>query len=658
MLQPLVQALVRSKNEAADDVLAEALRMGSDAERSLALGALLRRGTIRGLSRVVGIHGQLPEPLQQTVLQNIRIFHSALRECGRSDDASLRLGAMKLIALGRLGKLTYVLSESLHHQDETIGRSAVEAIVALARWVATETRKLQRGAYNAEAHADGAGDLVDASGVVESPAQRICRELAEQRPDIESAVARAMDVHRGAHGPDLLRAALFLADWPGSKTLAILHTSRHGGQSLMVRRLQQPPDSEHVEAFLLGAAHGGLRSQFGAAFAHIDQAPVLDALVRKTHWLKNHQLQLCVHQVSRGVWWGEAELARDLLRRDGDEAARVGEWISASGVHDGVQDQRLDQIRQRLDGSGDAHFAARLRLLRCAARRPRGASVALLKSFLADPDERLMRLAAREIVRRRPVDFENVLLQMMTSAPESVRRVISRAVGQAGFESFWTRYDRLDRPTRKAAGRAMLKILPDAVNRLSRRLSSGPAAQQLKAIQVARELGMIDSLSNVLQQLCSDPNPKVRSRAVGALGEMAQPPTPLLLDRILNDADARVRANAIEVLEQKQQKEYLPMLAQRGRSVHNRERANAIKAMHRMKVGTATNQLTHMLRDSRSEHRISAMWTLRQIGFWKLLTEVGRLAREDENLKVRRYAVTVLRDVAEMVRNQPARKAG
>ena len=55
---------------------------------------------------------------------------------------------------------------------------------------------------------------------------------------------------------------------------------------------------------------------------------------------------------------------------------------------------------------------------------------------------------------------------------------------------------------------------------------------------------------------------------------------------------------------------YLPVLAQRARAANNRERANAIKALHRMKVGAATVQLHTMLRDTRPEHRISALWAL------------------------------------------------
>jgi hypothetical protein len=51
---------------------------------------------------------------------------------------------------------------------------------------------------------------------------------------------------------------------------------------------------------------------------------------------------------------------------------------------------------------------------------------------------------------------------------------------------------------------------------------------------------------------------------------------------------------------------------------------------------------------------------LRKIGWWNLLGEVGRLAREDGNLRVRRSALGVLRSVAELARPQQAagKKAG
>lgn len=651
MLQPLLHVLVASKNEAADDLLLQALAVGVESEQAVILEALFKRETAHGLSGVIGFYESLPENLQLVVLDNIKLLHHALRECGRSDDPDRRKAALKLIALGRQGKLAYILSENLHDPNEDFSKAAVDALVALARWVATEAKRLQQGAaFRVQGPVDAAA--IASSSPNPEPralnaalnlAENDYQDLIEQRPEIEQAVARAMDVHRGKHGQELLRAALLLCDWPGSKTMSILHTAKHGGQSPMVRRLQQPPSSEHVDAFLLGASHGQLRSHFGVVFSHIEEAPVLDALLRKTHWVKDHQLQLCIHQVSRGKWWSDAELLHDITRRDPIDAAKVAEWIAVSGIHDVMQDERLDRIRAYV---GD-NFDAKLRLLRIALRRPRrGSSVQLLKSFLSDPDERIVRMAARDIVRRKPQDFENMLLQLMTTAPESVRRVVSRSIGQSGFDQFWNRFDVLHRDTRKQAGRAMLKVLPDAIPRLSRRLLTGPLPERLKAMQIVQELDLCDTLRPALMQLCGDSNPKLRSKAVSILGEdPASAPT--ILDRVLQDTDPRVRANAIEVLEHKQKVEYLPLLAQRARASNSRERANAIKAMHRMKVKAATASLDLMLRDERPEHRISAMWTLKQIGWWRLLAEVGRLAKQDTNLRVRRYALSVLKAIAE-----------
>src|SRR5688572_19725674 len=662
MLDRVIQALIATQNDAADEVLLEALRLGNTREKAVVLNALLRRATDHGLAGVIAQFDALPEELQAGVLRNVKRFYAAIRECGRSADPIRRLAAMKLIVLGRQGKLAYVLSENLHDGNPQFSSAAADAMVGLARWAARATRELQKQGQGARGEGRGEETSGDATSPPSDPSPLAPRPLSsadtyallcEQRPEIEEAIARAMDVHRGRHNQDLLRAGLLLCDWAGSKTLAILSRTKHGGQSPMVRKLQQAPTVDMVEAFLLGASHGGLRSHFGVVFSHIAEAPILDALLRKTHWLKDHQLQLCMHHVSRGTWWSEMELLHDVERRSPADAARIAEWLGCSGAHDVVQDERMKTLLVRMKDD----FPARLRLLRIAARRKRGTSVELIRAFLSDSDERLVRMAAREIVRRRPTDFENILLQLMTTAPDSVRRVISRSIGQVGFDHFWMRFDRLDAATRRSAGRAMLKILPDAVQRLGRRLGTGPIEQRLKAMQVAQDLDLGDALKAQLLPLCQHPHPKVRSKAVAVLSELPSIPPSAMLDKALNDADPRVRANAIEVLEAKRSEEYVPLLIERARSTNSRERANAIKAMSRMKVATASTQLMAMLRDERPEHKISALWTLRQIGIWQLLAEVGRLAKEDKNLRVRRYALGVLRAVAQAVQDQP-KKAG
>src|SRR5688500_17260601 len=205
MLDRLINTLVASRNGAADDVLLEALRLGVEREQRRVLSALLRRRTVRGLSGVVALYDRLPEPLQLHVLRNVKLLYAALRECGRSDDLSLRLAAMKLVALGRQGRMAYVLSENLHHSTETASKAATEAVVALARWVSTETRRLQSGAPITWKSSEGTEeDETDADAAQPPEESNTYLDLLDQRPEIEAAVARAMDVHRGRHGQDLL----------------------------------------------------------------------------------------------------------------------------------------------------------------------------------------------------------------------------------------------------------------------------------------------------------------------------------------------------------------------------------------------------------------------------------------------------------------------
>jgi HEAT repeat protein len=650
----LLAALIQSPNEAADDALLEALRLGTPTEQERALGALLKRQTTHGLSGVIGLFDTLPAPLQAMLMGNLRTLHHAIRESGRSDQPQRRLAAMKLIAIGRIGKLAYVLSENLHEPEPTLAKAAVDAMVALARWVATESRSLQRGPRVADKSDDGATTERQAAAEAVA-AEAVYRQLMEQRPEIEQTVVRALDGHRGKHGAELLRAALLLADSPISKTLAILQSSKHGGHSIMSRRLQQPPASEHVEAFLLGASHGGLRSHFAVAFSHIEEAPVLDALLRKTHWLKDQGLSSALRGVSRGVWWGAGDLNRDLTRRTAADAARIGNWLVVSGAPEAAVDEQLTVI----NGQCQEDVGARLGLLRAAAARPRGTSTAFLKQMLGDADERLARLAARELVRRRLPDVESVLLSAMSGAAPSVRRVIGRAVGQSGFEQYWNNFDRLQPPVRKSAGKAMLKLLPDAAGRLGRRLAApAQAEQRLKAMQIVQELQLALDQKDRLLSLCGDPNPKLRSKAITVLGEVQSIGPQALVEKLLNDTDPRVRANMVEALESAPDPAFVPLLVQRARMGTNRERANAIKVLHRLRMNVFDAALALMLADPRPEHRISAMWALKATSWWNRLSDVGQMAKADPHLRVRRYAVALLQTVSQMVKAQRAKVAG
>lgn len=635
MVNQLLRSLVKSQNAAADEVLTDALRVGRPNEQILVLGALLARNSLRGLMGIVELYPKLSPSLQREVLANIKALHPAIREAGRANNAAQRLGAIRLIADGRQGKLSYVLSENLHTGDEQFAKAAAAALTALARWIAQSIQQLQLGSLF---------ELTEVAETMDVASLRttLYDEILSNRSDIEQAIIRALELHRGGVQQDLIQAAMLLCDHAEAPLMRVLSTSRHAGQTAMIRKIQQAPEPEHVTAFLLGATHNHLRAHFGVTFSKIDGADVLDAILCKTHWLTDNQLQLCIKQVRQGAWFAENELTAQLSRQRPAGAAKIGRWIVASGLNDQEQDARLERV---LAACGD-DFGARLSLFRAAAARPRGSSCELLRRFLRDRDERLARMAVREIVRRRPIDFENMLLPLMTDAPESVRRIVSRSIGQHGFESYWDKFDHMDRTRRAAAGKALLKLLPDTKDRLARRLSTGNVEQRVKALQIARELELVDSLKLQILPLCAHQNPRVRSKAVMVLGAVGAAAVDVLIEKVAHDKDARVRANAIEVMEQRSNTKFVPLLTERARLGNNRERANAVKALHSMKVGIAAAQLLQMLRDERAEHRISALWALRKVGWWRLVSEVARIAREDANLKVRQYAMGVLQSAA------------
>lgn len=628
MIEKLVHALIASRNEAADDVLLEALDLGNAIEKRVALGAILRRGRVRGMAGVVERYDVLPPALKMAVLENIDAFGAALSECGRSLDGARRLAAMKLIAIGRRGRLGYVLLENLGDGEERLQRAAVEAMVALARWVASETRSAQKNGAK--------GSLT--------------RDLVEQRFEIEEMISKALERQKGTFGGELTRAALLLSDWSGSRTLDILKRARHPGRAVLQRRLSQPPASEHVEAFLLGASHGAIRSPFAGTFAHVHERPVLDGLLRKTHWLKDHKLSLCVGNIMGGKWMDEQTLAADLKRRGAVDVGRIATWVEASGCAEVVKDVLLGRL---WEGAGE-DAGARLQVLRAVMARPRGASVHLLKEMLRDADERIRRMAAREIARRRPVGYQNILMGAVAGATPSVRQVIGRAVGESGFRAFWRKYDRMEEKQRKSAGRVVVRIVPDAARKLSAMLTSGPAGERIRVLQLARETDLVEEIRPAVMRLLADPDARVRSKAVMVSGGLRPVPGSVLVDRVLNDENARVRANAIEVLEGVGELWLAPVLAGRVRAENNRERANAIKAMHAMAPSSAVGELGEMLRDGRPMHRVSALWALRQVRWWARLGEVGRMAREDGDVGVRRYALGVLKGAAEEIRAERA----
>ena len=369
-----------------------------------------------------------------------------------------------------------------------------------------------------------------------------------------------------------------------------------------------------------------------------------------------------------------ADYRRVLAVRPAVESAFAGAVTRVSGRADGDPDRAAILAHAR--PLADAPAGPLARALTGIDREPShaGAKRSAVTKFvlratpdaLNDPDERIARMGVRDLLRRRPDGVEAVLLHRLPTAPPSVRRVIARGLAPGRFGAFWRRWDDLAPVARIAAGRTLLRALPEATGELRRRIVAGSVEEKLKAIGMADDLAAAASVAGAIAGRCADADPRVRSRAVAALGRAGASDAVSADDReavdravraALDDADDRVRANAVESAgllaasaatgaAGRIDGAVAALLVQRSRSAHGRERANAIRALGALGVPAASGQLLLMLRDERPEHRISAMWALRRAGWYRLLGEVGRLARADPHLRSRRYATNLLKGVA------------
>ena len=300
-------------------------------------------------------------------------------------------------------------------------------------------------------------------------------------------------------------------------------------------------------------------------------------------------------------------------------------------------------------------------VLRACRDLPAGQGLATLRRLLdgVNDDDRIGRGAAREIARRRGEegfgDWHGILLRRLKTADRGaggLGQTIGRLVGETGFGQFWDRFELLDPATRKQAGGALLKLIPDARRHLLRRL--GASRSRLRALQMADELGLGEDLRPRLSLLLRDAQPKVRSKAATLLGRTRGPGMsgPLML--ALDDRDGRVRANAIDALRERlgagdfddRRPGLQRLLGDRAGSDQQRERGNAVAALHHLDHEAAVNRLRGMLADVRSEHRVSGLWAVGETRSHRLLPHVAKLAKGDPNPDVRVASLNLLRKVA------------
>jgi len=101
---------------------------------------------------------------------------------------------------------------------------------------------------------------------------------------------------------------------------------------------------------------------------------------------------------------------------------------------------------------------------------------------------------------------------MTACAGERIRRVIDRSLSaKRVFDHFWQRSRRMEKSHSQECGKAMLKVLPDAINRRAQAVGRPASPIGLKRCDHARA-GACGASEPIMQQYVPNPTPRIRSR--------------------------------------------------------------------------------------------------------------------------------------------------
>jgi len=613
-----ILALLRSAGgDLPDHAIAEALPTADPAARDRAVDILLQRGQLPGLIGLVRYYDGFTAEQQQRILDKLADLEPALRSVAGSADRQGRTNVVTII--GRTGavQLSYLLAQMLRVSDSRLTRSAATELLRMARRsipaaydTAPESRRRHAFVLNA---------VIDACACFHQHRRRdvLLASLCFV-PHVDPRLVHHT-LNRKAAAFPALGEAIAQADHPISCRALLPLAGVEGMLEPVVRGLAQGRAGENLGLVL--------------RFAHLVAAPPVRFAVRHVrradHLLPTH--------------------AR-FDRMDTATTRRVPRWITTLSIDPELRVQGLAMAAAHADA------LTRLASLRELIAERGGEADDFIATLCFDHEAAIARLALRHLIRRRWRGLGRLIVRLMASDHESIRRMAERQLGPVGFNRYWVNWDAMSPATRLTAGRALMKIDPSFNRNLDRKLAAASADDRLQAIMMVRHLQQSDYHEEALLDLSHDRDSRVASAAVGALGKLGDSERAVrAVQDALRHRDDRVRANAVESLQQmKRTAQVQQELGQIASGPGNRSRATAIRALMQLPTAEAVEHLERMLADDDESHRISALWVVERMGLATLIESVAKLATHDNDAKVRRRAGRVVRDIA---RTQVSRSA-
>jgi hypothetical protein len=334
-----------------------------------------------------------------------------------------------------------------------------------------------------------------------------------------------------------------------------------------------------LRALAVPALRGAAASAIGSA----RELPFIRAVLSEVELLDDREVRHGCRWIRSSSWLQDGP--EQLLRLGRREAAAVLRLIDAMG---GPHARKVETYRQLFEAGDEGLRRAVVGRLNAD---PSAGATDLLAMIAGRGSDELAREAASELRRRRG---EGASGSVSFEGPSAgTDDLSSRKV----FERFWRRFELAAPQERASLLEGLRSRRGEMIVPLREQMGGGNPLDRALSLQVGRALGVLGELSDRVYRLAHDPDPMVRSQALGALAELPGPVSVRILRAALEDADARVQANAVEALDRLDLEERVTLTMEKLDSPHGRVRANAVRSLLRAGVGRAGEVLLDMLDD-------------------------------------------------------------
>jgi hypothetical protein len=510
-LAATLRALSKSRNDAATAVLVAALDGDEPSMSALAVRGLMERRSKAGQLAVLRRWRDLSDAQREACDFGRGRIAAALRDALVSGDDRLFEAAAQLALRFDEFELVATL---IHVAENSTSPHVAPAIYLVQQLVDALATRL-----SAPADPHGRHDLQGVRcSLLESLAGSLARYRTHQRTElVEAYVALA--------GPECETLRKILDDPHHACFDPVIHALSHGSNPAITSLLMgmlKVPQLPHMAAKILERRTDRPLIEALLGIGLPCAAPTAANLQQITElaWLASPRQFVTAFPAA-------------------EQQAQAMRLATAAGLRAAA---RLDIVAEMLECAEPAGQAAALEML---AAIPGDRANKMIRAALQSNEPEVQAAAAR-LLRERPMPgVMNALVELVSSPHPAAAAAAREALSEFSMDNYLRRFEALEESIRTTTGQLVLKVDPEAIDKLRRELEDSHRMRRLRAIRAATSVGGLPLLADALVQRLEDEDHVVRAAAAEALQHCTGSDVRDALLAALNDRSRSVQ-NAAE----------------------------------------------------------------------------------------------------------------